>query len=599
MKKRIAVVIMVSMMLSLTSCGKTEYEHYTLKPNDYLMGEKGEQGPNGDGKTSKVQEPEGDGQLTIDDIQSMNGGKARYVFGNQGYLSFLNGYYSSKIVNNYEDAIATLTRVQNLLGLGAGSEFFAIGGSRDDDGYTYYTYQQRQGNFTVQYATLRVVVDPDGYACGLSCSFTPNLGIVTTEETITAQEANEIVRNAWLNTGFNPEIYPDFTSFAIVTFNDVAYNCYVVYTSNPYSDAYEFGLNYYAVYVTTDGRLLDSIPVAALKTDNLNADSFQADSYFEALEQSYLTITTTKCNGEEEELTVPVAYNPNTGLYYLADVERKIMVSDFTDFIYRGGVVGTVTSADGYTWEKNDLLAYDRYIKLYDFYASLGLKSPDGCGTPILVLTGYADSTGKPVDNAGNLGIIYGFCCFGVSDVNTLSEAVDVVGHEYTHGVTSYSMNGIKYENATGAINEAYSDIMGNISEMLTNSTEDMTWLVGENANTIFLRSMSNPHLYYQPVSLSDPYFVPYTDSPGSENDRGGVHTNNSLLSQLAYKLWAEGMTLEEECSLWITAIELMTPLSEYQEMYESLIMSVRINGIDSSWEEFIYEAMKEAELIE
>jgi len=41
-------------------------------------------------------------------------------------------------------------------------------------------------------------------------------------------------------------------------------------------------------------------------------------------------------------------------------------------------------------------------------------------------------------------------------------------------------MTSLIYQNETGAINEAMSDIMGNIAEMLLGVTDDTTWLMGK-----------------------------------------------------------------------------------------------------------------------
>ena len=69
--------------------------------------------------------------------------------------------------------------------------------------------------------------------------------------------------------------------------------------------------------------------------------------------------------------------------------------------------------------------------------------------------------------------------------------------------------------------------------------------------------------------------------NPGRYNDNGSVHTNNSLLSHIAYGLYKSGMTLAEESKLWFTSIELITPLSDYDDVYACLLFSARINGLE------------------
>ncbi len=49
---------------------------------------------------------------------------------------------------------------------------------------------------------------------------------------------------------------------------------------------------------------------------------------------------------------------------------------------------------------------------------------------------------------------------------NFLAGSLDVVAHELTHGVTDYS-SGLIYQNESGALNEAFSDIMGDLGGVL------------------------------------------------------------------------------------------------------------------------------------
>src|SRR4029453_283590 len=66
---------------------------------------------------------------------------------------------------------------------------------------------------------------------------------------------------------------------------------------------------------------------------------------------------------------------------------------------------------------------------------------------------------------AGNGIMVYGVglpqgFTLGGQTWNFLSGSVDVVGHELSHGVTDFS-SGLIYRNESGALNEAFSDIMG------------------------------------------------------------------------------------------------------------------------------------------
>jgi thermolysin len=126
----------------------------------------------------------------------------------------------------------------------------------------------------------------------------------------------------------------------------------------------------------------------------------------------------------------------------------------------------------------------------------------------------------------------------GGQTIDYLSGGLDVVAHELTHGLTSYTSDLI-YRNESGALDEAFSDIVGTSVEFFYQTpgtgTRQADYLIGED---VFrpggLRSMSNPAAYGDP----DHYSKRYT---GSE-DGGGVHTNSGIPNQ-AFYLAVEGGT--------------------------------------------------------
>lgn len=530
-------------------------------------------------------------QLTIEDVQAMNGDSTVIdIYSNKGYLSLLVGKYYDKPVENAEDGVESIKGMASLLGLTKGCEFFVVYSERDDDGYTYYTYQQRCGGYTLLYSTLRVVVDPDGYTAGLSCSFVPNLGITEDKGNITAQQAEDVVRKA---QPASLRYYSDKTVRLAATFNNVVYNCWVVYTNNP-DQSNGFDMPYIEHFVTTEGKYLTAIPANSFAESN--SDVMNNDAYFSGLKVQQLTKNVRLGDGSTKKLTVPVSRNNADGKYYLMDPERKIAVAKYQDFCYRDELVFvSSTTLDG--WSDNNLLAYSNYIKAYDFYASHGIRSIDGFGTPILVTVGYCDEQGNAVDNACFYGVNAGWACFAASDINHYSDCLDVVGHEFTHGVTRQSMQGTCYRNETGAINEAYSDIMGNLCEMLCNETDDRSWLVAERSGAV-MRDMGNPNSCGQPEYVGDQYYSSSVLMPVFEiNDYGGVHGNNSLIGHMAYLLDRAGMSMDEQFSMWSTSIELLTPMSNYTDLHGALLFALKINGMLQKYGPTLNKAFADAGL--
>lgn len=116
----------------------------------------------------------------------------------------------------------------------------------------------------------------------------------------------------------------------------------------------------------------------------------------------------------------------------------------------------------------------------------------------------------------------------------------DVVAHEFTHGVTQFE-SGLVYRNASGAINEAFSDIWGEFVDWGNGRGDDspgVRWDVGEDiAGRARLRSMSFPTNASNPDRLSSAMVTAPTGSPAPANDQGGVHNNSGIVNKLCYLL--------------------------------------------------------------
>ena len=134
-------------------------------------------------------------------------------------------------------------------------------------------------------------------------------------------------------------------------------------------------------------------------------------------------------------------------------------------------------------------------------------------------------------------GLPPGFTAGGQS-WDYLAGALDVVAHELAHGVTEYSSDLI-YRNESGALNEAFSDVMGASAEFFFqpagNGLLKADYLMGEDVvRPGGLRSLENPGVNGDP----DHYSRRYTGT----GDNGGVHIN-SLIASHAFYLAIEGGT--------------------------------------------------------
>src|SRR6185436_3394774 len=90
---------------------------------------------------------------------------------------------------------------------------------------------------------------------------------------------------------------------------------------------------------------------------------------------------------------------------------------------------------------------------------------------------------------------------------NFTSGSLDIVAHELTHGVTEFTSNLI-YQNESGALNEAFSDIIGTSAEFFFQPAGSGSlradYLLGEDVVTPGgIRSMENPNVFGDPDHYS------------------------------------------------------------------------------------------------
>ena len=130
---------------------------------------------------------------------------------------------------------------------------------------------------------------------------------------------------------------------------------------------------------------------------------------------------------------------------------------------------------------------------------------------------------GDDYDNAFWNGSLIAF-----GDAKPFVGALDVVGHELTHGIVDNTADLI-YRNQSGALEEAFSDIFGEALEAHTFGQAD--WEVGAQVGTPLLnRSLRDPasrpispDSRAYPASMSGFVKLPAT----FKGDNGGVHINS------------------------------------------------------------------------
>jgi Zn-dependent metalloprotease len=210
------------------------------------------------------------------------------------------------------------------------------------------------------------------------------------------------------------------------------------------------------------------------------------------------------------------------GSYRLRETTRGLGISTFnmhtgTSYAAATDFTNTTTSWTG-TNTARDQYARDAHWgaeMTSDFYLNqMGRNGIDGSGFALKLYAHYDVNYFNAFWDGAEMN--FGD---GTSPYTPLT-SLDITGHEISHGLTQYTAN-LNYQNESGAMNEAFSDIMGTAVEFYGDSTR-ANWTMGEDIGTIF-RSMSAPKSYQQPNTYLGQYW--YTGT----QDNGGVHTNSGV----------------------------------------------------------------------
>jgi Thermolysin metallopeptidase, alpha-helical domain/Thermolysin metallopeptidase, catalytic domain len=121
---------------------------------------------------------------------------------------------------------------------------------------------------------------------------------------------------------------------------------------------------------------------------------------------------------------------------------------------------------------------------------------------------------------------------------NRFTIAIDVIGHELTHGVTAHQAN-LAYHDQPGALNESISDVFGSLVKQYSHSPQQTAdqadWLIGAGLFTpavhgVALRSMKAPGTAYDDPHLGkDPQPSHMSHYVTTTSDNGGVHINSGI----------------------------------------------------------------------
>jgi Zn-dependent metalloprotease len=173
--------------------------------------------------------------------------------------------------------------------------------------------------------------------------------------------------------------------------------------------------------------------------------------------------------------------------------------------------------------------------------------------------------------------------------IKNLTQATDVIGHEYTHAVVDTSA-GLVYEGQSGALNEHFADFFGELIQQRTGrGVASSQFLIGETVLSDQLigkasakrgrpvraiRDMRHPGegLMPQPATISQiSKDFDHTCRPSSKNDNCGVHINSGVPNYMS-ALIVERLGWEKsQVIFYNTLVGRLTSRSNFYHFAEAL----------------------------
>ena len=156
------------------------------------------------------------------------------------------------------------------------------------------------------------------------------------------------------------------------------------------------------------------------------------------------------------------------------------------------------------------------------------------------------------------------------------TRSLDVVAHELTHGVISYTAN-LVYENESGALNEHFADVFGILTRQWHERTDAKSadWLIGKDimgpeAKARGLRTFKAEKAYENdPWFGTDPQPKNRRNQFRGSSDNGGVHINSGIPNHAFYRFAVAlgGNAWERAGGVWYESLLSLPVEAQFTDM--------------------------------
>lgn len=465
-------------------------------------------------------------------------------------------------VTDEKSAFAVLNSVSEIFGFENAKDVLDIQKTDYLNGDTYYRFIQKYKEIPVYGKSIVLSADEHGNVFNISGNYMALDDTLNTEPKLKAEKAKKKIEKQ-IKQEIKKELFvsePELVIYCTLNSSEMAWLSSVAgYTNEGEFKGYDFFIN------SDSGKVIAMINTVV---------DIQTQKSLKGQNGTSNSVTV-----EEFETT-----DGNTN-YQLKDDLRNISVHIAKDnYYWYQDIVDGKKASSLVCWKNNeepDRSAVDAMAnvsKSYDFYNDvLTHRGMDGNGGEIPVYVhikglGYEDEGSNVEEDKVNNAFFWAYpephiLAFTIKTdkTNEYSGNLDVVGHEYTHGVV-YDISEISGSNESAyerAINEAYADIIGVLIEG-KNNFDVPDWNVGG------IRDISNPSNNGYPTNMSQ-YDI-----------NKQAYYNSSIISHAAYQMW-EGVDgngaikdIDALAELWYDSLYMLNADSDFQNCRTAVEISAK-----------------------
>lgn len=525
------------------------------------------------------------------------------ILDENGIPKFIDGNFTDRLVTDGKSALLVIDDIKDIMKIKDVSKEFILKSIHGNANKKFYKFSQTYQGLTVFGNELVISVDDNNHVSTLSGNYIPNIQIEINNVINEKQLEEKLIKKYGENVVIK--------SSEKQIYNENEKN-YVVYVCN----------------IVTENKFLKVI---------VNAETGDILNQYGLIYEVAYEYTGIGLDGKDYTITLD---KDEWGGYNFHDPNRNISIIDGIDFglnvgtdnavqyfniIYlaimgqlkkdpiKANMLGDVLVYKGVNRIKNAYTALSTFSKTYDYYKNiLGRDSFDDNGAEIIVYIDVQKDALIPITdevyNAAWIGDFIGGFFLGTTDNLTFATAVDVVAHEFTHAIIEYTAQ-LEYNGESGALNEAYADIMGSL-------IEGKNFTIAEDLGKIG-RDMANPNKYKDPAIKDGKYYFPtdtstyseewvkskgYTlDNYKDEYDNGGVHTNSNVPNHAAYLMYNNGAfeSREQMAKVWYQSLFYLTESSNFEDCALAVLKSAQDLGLSQESLLIIEQAFIDTKMLE